>query len=239
MTTMMSYNRQPAQSVWAILLGLVPLLWASVAEAESKASTADRPENTRWVETSPRKVELGKATFGMCMGCHGQDARGRVGIGPLLASKSYLAAASDDFLAQTIKKGRSTTTMVPWENVLNDQQIEAIIAYLRSLAPVEPAALNESKLEGDSGRGEEIFRKVCSGCHGRSGAGYQETANGTGIGRRAFLDSASNGFVRYIVSHGKSQTKMRGFGAKNITAIANLTDQEIDDTITYLRANAW
>ena len=27
---------------------------------------------------------------------------------------------------------------------------------------------------------------TCSGCHGRSGAGYQETANGTGIGRKAY-----------------------------------------------------
>ncbi len=80
---------------------------------------------------------------------------------------------------------------------------------------------------------------MCSGCHGRSGAGYQETANGTGIGRKGFLDSASNGFIRYIVSHGKSQTKMRGFAAKNITAVANLSHQEIEDTIAYLRANAW
>ena len=87
--------------------------------------------------------------------------------------------------------------------------------------------------------GAVIFRNICSGCHGRSGAGYQETSNGTGIGRKAFLDSASNGFIRYIVSEGKSQTKMRGFAAKNITAVANLTHQEIEDTIAYLRANAW
>ena len=107
------------------------------------------------------------------------------------------------------------------------------------LDPVEPAVLDESELEGVAENGQRIFRAVCSGCHGRSGAGYQETANGTGIGRKAFLDSASNGFLRYIVSHGKSQTKMRGFAASNITAVANLSDQEIDDTIAYLRANAW
>ncbi len=197
------------------------------------------PKNTRWVEVSASNIELGKATFGMCMGCHGVDAAGRVGIGPRIASKTYLAAASDDFLARTIKKGRSATTMIPWEKVLNDQQVEAVIAYLRSLEPIEPAVLDESELEGVVENGERIFRAVCSGCHGRSGAGYQETANGTGIGRKAFLDSASNGFIRYIVSYGKSQTKMRGFAPKNITAVANLSDQEIEDTIAYLRANAW
>ncbi len=129
--------------------------------------------------------------------------------------------------------------MIAWEQILKDEQVTALIAYLRSLDPVEPAVLDESELKGVADNGERIFRAVCSGCHGRSGAGYQETANGTGIGRKAFLDSASNGFIRYIVSYGKSQTKMRGFASKNITAVANLSDQEIDDTIAYLRANAW
>ncbi len=222
-----------------LIVCCIPVLLSSGAVAKPAVSDGGPPKNTRWVEVSASNTELGKATFGMCMGCHGVDAAGRVGIGPRIASKTYLAAASDDFLAKTIKKGRSATTMIPWEKVLNDQQVEAVIAYLRSLEPVEPAVLDESELEGVVENGERIFRAVCSGCHGRSGAGYQETANGTGIGRKAFLDSASNGFIRYIVSYGKSQTKMRGFASKNITAVANLSDQEIEDTIAYLRANAW
>jgi cbb3-type cytochrome c oxidase subunit III len=173
------------------------------------------------------------------MGCHGPAAEGRIGIGPRIASESYLAAATDDFLKETIKKGRAGTTMIAWEPVLNDDQIHAVISYLRSLYPVEAATLDESELKGKPENGEQIFREICSGCHGRSGAGYQETANGTGIGRSAFLESASNGFIRYIVSHGKTQTKMRGFSKKNVTAIANLSNQEIEDTIAYLRANAW
>ena len=210
-----------------------------LAPAASPTSNKPPPKNTRWVEASARKIELGKATFGLCMSCHGDDAAGRVGIGPRIASRSYLAAASDDFLAQTIRKGRSATTMIPWEKILNEQQVEAVIAYLRSLEPVEPAVLDESELKGVAENGARIFRAVCSGCHGRSGAGYQETANGTGIGRKGFLDTASNGFIRYIVSHGKSLTKMRGFAAKNVTAVANLSEQEIEDTIAHLRANAW
>ena len=233
------HTRKIVQRV-SLILGCIPLLlWVSGAAADPTGAGAGPPKNTRWVEASAKNIELGKATFGLCMGCHGEDAAGRIGIGPRIASKTYLAAASDDFLAQTIKKGRSPTTMIPWEKILNDQQVEAVIAYLRSLNPVEPAVLDESELMGVAANGERIFRAVCSGCHGRSGAGYQETANGTGIGRKAFLDSASNGFIRYIVSYGKSQTKMRGFASKNITAVANLSDQEIEDTIAYLRANAW
>ena len=236
---MMLHARKILQRGSMLLASVSVLLWPSADAVDAATSEESPPNNTRWVETSPTNIELGKATFGMCMGCHGKDAAGRVGIGPRIASKTYLAAASDDFLAGTIKKGRSPTTMIPWEKILSDQQVEAVIAYLRSLEPVAPAVLDESELKGVAQNGERIFRSVCSGCHGRSGAGYQETANGTGIGRKAFLDSASNGFIRYIVSYGKSQTKMRGFASKNVTAVANLSDQEIEDTIAYLRANAW
>jgi cytochrome c oxidase cbb3-type subunit 3 len=236
---MMSHRRKIVQRRLRFLACVPLLLCASAGAASAAASDESPPKNTRWVETSARNIELGKSTFGLCMGCHGEDGAGRIGIGPRIASKTYLAAASDDFLAETIKKGRSPTTMIPWENILSDQQVEAVIAYLRSREPVEPAVLDESELKGVAESGEQIFRAVCSGCHGRSGAGYQETANGTGIGRKAFLDSASNGFLRYIVSYGKSQTKMRGFASKNVTAVANLSAQEIEDTIAYLRANAW
>jgi cbb3-type cytochrome c oxidase subunit III len=236
---MVSHTWKRVQRVSPIVGCIALLLLTSGVIINPAAFGEETTNNKRWVDTSAKNVELGKASFGLCMGCHGENAVGRIGIGPRIASETYLAAASDDFLAQTIKKGRSATTMIPWEQILNDQQVEAVIAYLRSLEPVEPARLDESKLEGVAENGERIFRAVCSGCHGRSGAGYQETANGTGIGRKAFLDSASDGFIRYIVSHGKSQTKMRGFAADNITAVANLSDQEIDDTIAYLRANAW
>ena len=196
-------------------------------------------ENARTVKVSTKAVATGKTLFGTCAACHGADAQGRIGIGPRIASESYLAAASDDFLLQTIREGREGTTMVAWKDRFTDSQLEALVAYLRSLHDVEPADLDESPLNGDVSNGAEVFRSICAGCHGRSGAGFQETANGTGIGRRAFLDSVSNGFLRYVVTHGKSQTAMRGFAEESKTAVANLTPQEIDDTIAYLRESSW
>ncbi|MDH5673354.1 MAG: c-type cytochrome [Myxococcales bacterium] len=197
------------------------------------------PAKPRWVAVTPDRIAKGKAIYGTCMGCHGEDAKGRVGIGPRIASESYLKAASDDFLVSTIKNGRAATTMVPWGTSMNDDQIQSVVAYLRSLHPTEPAELDHATAKGDAERGADVFRSVCSGCHGRFGAGYMETANGTGIGRRAFLDSATNGFMRYIVRHGKTLTQMRGFGENDPTAVANLDDQQVEDTIAYLRKNAW
>ena len=212
-----------------------------LAAALSAACSGGGPHagNLRTVEVSGRAVATGKALFATCAACHGSDAQGRIGVGPRIASESYLAAASDAFLLHTIREGREGTTMVAWKERFDDRQIEALVAYLRSLHDVEPAELDESPLNGDGANGARIFRTICSGCHGRSGAGFQETANGTGIGRKAFLDSASNGFLRYIVAHGKTQTAMRGFSDESKTAVADLTPQEIDDTIVYLRESSW
>ena len=160
-------------------------------------------------------------------------------MAPSLVSKSFLEAASDEMLVKTISAGRKGTTMIAWNEDLEPKQIEAVVAYLRSLNPTEPATLNESPLNGDAVRGEAIFTSVCANCHGRSGAGYQESGSGTGIGRKVFLDVVSNGYLRYITKNGKDGTAMKAFDEKSRTAVANLTDQEIEDTIVYLRTNAW
>jgi cbb3-type cytochrome c oxidase subunit III len=214
------------------LVGAICMLFlftTSVAQAEPM----------RTIKLTPQKLAAGKATFQMCAACHGQDAEGRVGIGPRLASKSYLSAASDAFLVATIKEGRAGTTMIPWGGALQQEQIESVVVYLRSLAKVKPVKLDDSPLKGDAKAGQKVFDSMCYTCHGKSGAGYQETANGTGIGRKGFLDTASNGFLRYIIKHGKDQTKMRGFSRETVTAVANLTSKEIENVIAYLRSKAW
>lgn len=192
----------------------------------------------RTIEPTPAMVAQGKALFGACGACHGAEGDGKVGQGPRLNSETFLAAASDRLLRDTIAHGRAGTTMVAWGSSFNDAQIDALVAYIRSLHPVEPAKLDEKPLRANLERGEKIYQSICYTCHGRNGAGYQETANGTGIGRAAFLDSVSNGYMRFVASHGKTQTQMKGFsGAK--TSVASLDPDEIDDVIGYLRSNAW
>ena len=182
----------------------------------------------------------GKEIFqSRCSGCHGMEGEGRVGIGPALASPSFLAAATNEFLVRTISNGRAGTTMVPWSSSLSPEEISAVVAHIRTLAEHTPAQLNEAPLQGDAKAGAAIFSSICSRCHGRTGGGYVESSSGTGIGRKAFLDSVTNGYLRYIIKHGKDQTQMRPFDAKAPTAVANLDDKQIDDVIAYLRENAW
>jgi mono/diheme cytochrome c family protein len=207
-------------------------------ETPTDADTAPA-KKMRWVESTPELVAKGKTTYGACMGCHGDMAEGRIGIGPRLKSETFLAAASDDFLINNIKEGRAGTTMVGWKTTFDDTQVQSLVAYLRSLEPTPAAELDEAPLKGDAVKGAELFRNVCSGCHGRNGGGYQETSNGTGIGRSVFLDKATNGFMRHIIKAGKSHTKMRGFGDKDPMAVANLSDADVENIIAHLRKNAW
>lgn len=193
----------------------------------------------RFVEVTPEAAERGKAAFAMCVGCHGPEARGRVGIAPSLASESFLAAASDRFLIDTIKNGRPGTTMTPWGAALKDPRIHDIIAWLRTRTKVPAARLDDSPAKGDLAAGKKLFREVCATCHGRSGAGYQESGSGTGIGRKAFLASVTDGFLRHLIKHGKTRTPMRAFARGAPTAVANLESGEIENLITYMRASAW
>jgi len=65
-----------------------------------------------------------------CANCHGLDAAGGA-LGPTLISPE-VAANDDDFFRATIIDGRPGTAMPPWGSVLKAQDIEDVIAWLRS-----------------------------------------------------------------------------------------------------------
>lgn len=214
------------------------VLVAGVAGCEEPEQV---PAPAKDTPIAPEKLveEGGKLYATNCVGCHGNEGEGRVGMGPRLASESFLAAASDEMLLATISKGRVGTTMAAWGNMLPPSQVEALAAYVRSMVPHERAKLDESPLGGDITAGEQVFSTICSMCHGRNGGGYIESSSGTGIGRKVFLDEVSNGYLRYIIKNGKTQTQMKSFREGAPTAVANLTDKQIEDVIAYMRENAW
>ena len=65
-----------------------------------------------------------------CVACHGLDASGSE-LGPSLISPE-VAAKDDASLRDAIANGRPGTSMLPWSSVLSPQDIEDIIAFLRS-----------------------------------------------------------------------------------------------------------
>lgn len=185
------------------------------------------------------QVAKGKEAFAVCAGCHGADGDGVQGLAPKLNSANWLSAVSNDFLGKTIRRGREGSNMVPWHAGLGDEAIDDIVFFIRSWQTDKGAKLDESPLKGDVEEGKRMYFDVCATCHGVRGAGYAAGLEGIGIGRKAFLDNASDGYLRFMVRKGKDATAMESFTNNSPVVIDDLTDQQIDSVIAYLRQQAW
>jgi mono/diheme cytochrome c family protein len=171
-----------------------------------------------------------------CLICHQADAIGKPGMAPSLTNKELLATASDEFFIKTIQNGRPGTGMPPWKH-LGEDNIRKIVAYLRSHSQLPNRADEIDKqvdAHGDPRLGKQWFQDICATCHGVKGDGYLSGGTGTAIGKKGFLDVASDGFIRTTIKEGRSNTRMRGF--QGTDGLANLSDREIDDIIVYMRS---
>jgi len=120
---------------------------------------------------------------------------------------------------------------------LEKNQILAIVAYLRNHTelPSRAKEINaQAAARGDPRLGKTWYDQICAACHGPNGDGYSAGGTGTAIGTIGFLSKATDGFIRTTIKEGRSNTRMRGFQGAN--GLADLSDQEIDDIIVYLRS---
>jgi putative heme-binding domain-containing protein len=91
-----------------------------------------------------------------CSDCHGIDAKGV--LGPDLTTV-WTSDSADQQLFRTIREGVSGTPMPA--SRAPDEEIWAMLAYLRTLATSVPPA----PTIGDAANGERIFWKQCGSCH--------------------------------------------------------------------------
>ncbi len=88
-------------------------------------------------------VQRGRALYAeRCAECHGVDGQGVTA--PSLGDQGLLANANDSFLKYAITNGREGTPMVAFGEEFPEQDIDALVAYLRSQASgwsPEPPAL--------------------------------------------------------------------------------------------------
>jgi mono/diheme cytochrome c family protein/rhodanese-related sulfurtransferase len=100
------------------------------------------------LEALPPPARAGDATRGHdvyeknCQRCHGTKTQRVSAVH--LANPVLLATASDAFLRRAVETGRPPTSMVPWKGALTPEQIDDVVAYVRSMAvpppPLPPAA---------------------------------------------------------------------------------------------------
>lgn len=78
-------------------------------------------------------IELGKKVYNNnCAVCHGANGEGV--SAPALGNAMLLATATDGFLKYAIENGRDGTPMIAYKNILSEEEINGVTAFLRSRA---------------------------------------------------------------------------------------------------------
>lgn len=191
----------------------------------------DSPKDGETSPPSAADIAMGESLYNRyCKLCHAPAAAGYAADNAnQLRNKTFLATATTPFLWLGIERGRPNTPMAGFGDVvggpLSGESIKKIIDYLRSLTPTEQLMLEDLVVAGDPDVGRGVYEAECSGCHGTAGTG----STATSLSNPYFLATASDGFIRHAIEHGRPGTRMQAYGDK-LTAI------EIDGLTRYIRS---
>ena len=182
------------------------------------------------ISASRGDPRVGQALYrSRCRSCHG--AQGEGGIGVALNSPSFLAIASDAFLAETVVEGRSNTAMPSWKQ-LSAQHVSDLIAFLRTWQrPAPPRAEVLARLASDAEPdaqherfGQIIYRANCAACHGPNGDG----GIGPSLNNDAFLAVVGDDYLYDALILGRPGTAMPSWH--------HLSVDDVVDLINHLRS---
>jgi len=171
----------------------------------------------------------------LCIRCHGKKGSGA--IGPAILNRDFLTEASDQFLFQTIARGRTHTAMFGWSQDLGKleriktEDMRDLVAFMRTMADSIPEQINPGQSVGRAATGKNLYDKYCSECHGYNGEGKQAPA----LQNQEFLSAASNGFLLATISLGREGTDMPSWGRGSEKHPA-LTGLQRNDIVAFLRS---
>ena len=170
-----------------------------------------------------------------CTSCHGKSGEGgpnpaRPGdmIAPI-STAEFLKTRDDFTMIAIISQGQPNFGMSPFGSCfggsLDDDQIDAIVAFLRSWEanpPVElPPELANVQLNLTT---PEIYNNICSQCHGKDGAG----GSGPSLADPQFQSSNTDQAISDAIKLGHPNSSMIGWGDL-------LSGDQIQQLVTYIR----
>jgi mono/diheme cytochrome c family protein len=107
--------------------------------------------------------------------------------------------------------------------------VSDVIAFMRS-AP-RPDFLPPGPSAGYPEHGGELFRELCSQCHGGSGEGLKAPA----LNNQEFLGAATNGYLLATLTLGRRGTPMPSWGTGSAQH-RQLTPGERKDLVAFVRS---
>lgn len=202
--------------------------WLATLVALLLFGQAQAADSRKDVKRALAKAEYrGQVVFKTyCWLCHGERGDGIARATKLHGKvKLRITSRSKDYFEKIIRKGgeavNRSAMMPPWEDELTDEQINDVIAYMAGVTnPIK--------------RGEAVYKTNCILCHG---------INANGKGRAAKLydpppanlrkSKKNDDYLRRIITLGGE-----AMGRSAVMPVwgQQLTAQEIDDVVSYLRS---
>lgn len=201
----------------------------AAVSASPQPSPADRPKPLFEGPGYRPSAAIGLSLYrSRCTVCHGADGEGK--IGPSLKNDSVLTVVSNEFLHDTIVRGRPGTAMPAWRQ-LSSEDVADLIALLRSWQQQPQKELADVHVTGDWQNGHLLYGGVCAGCHGP----HTEGALGPQLSNPVFLETVSDATLIQWISFGRAGTQMRP-NLRGQQGNADLSRSQIEDIVTYLRS---
>jgi mono/diheme cytochrome c family protein len=182
-------------------------------------------------------LELGQDLYTQnCTVCHGDFGEGGPNparqddvIAPI-SSSEYLRTRDDDTLWAIISEGQPNFGMSPFGTAfggpLDDDEIEAIVAHLRSWEQNPPVVLPPEVAQGaGAATGAEIYANVCAQCHGPEGEGLV----GPSFQDTKFQSQNSDDDIFTTINQGHDATSMIAWGEI-------LTSDQIQQLVNFIRS---
>ncbi|HEY4803011.1 MAG TPA: cytochrome c [Paraburkholderia sp.] len=129
---------------------------------------------------------------------------------------------------------------------LSDQDLAAIAAYLKTLAPAkgsgnalaaDPAAVNALRAGTDHGNGALTFVDNCAACHRTSGSGYESTFPTLSLSTVVNTDDPTS-LIRIVLQGGEMPWTKAGPTHYAMPGFASrLTDRDIAGVLTFVRSS--
>jgi disulfide bond formation protein DsbB len=195
---------------------------------------ATEPENT-FLNTT--RVVHGREMFAtVCIACHGEDGRGRPGLGKDLTASPFVKANTDPMLRQMIKEGRAASHVLNTTKVampprggndkLTDGDIDDIVLFMRALQDPTQVARNVS-LVAKAPEPTEAEVAAAAGAALAAAGGDAELAEYIASGTKLYAATC-------IACHGAGGVGMKGNGKAlvNNEFVQGLND---DDLLAFIK----
>lgn len=188
----------------------------------------------------------------LCARCHGETGNGKgitsIYLDPAprdLTSAEFMTTKPRERFLHSIHAGVAGTSMPPWEKVLSDDQINAVLDYVwaafvrekprmfkpRNVPDVNPVPMSQASID----RGQATFMARCTGCHGKKADG--KGPNSIDISPRprnlrnsAFIQSISDRRLFESITYGVEGTAMPSW------IDYGLQKNDVGDLVNFIRS---